>query len=32
MKVTESKYLKKGIRVYWRGDAADSVIASTTTP
>jgi hypothetical protein len=26
MKVAESKDLKKGTRVYWRGDAADSGI------
>ena len=31
MKVTESKNLKKGIRVYWRGDAADSGIITETS-
>ena len=31
MKVTESKDLKKGARVYWRGDAADSGIITGTS-
>ena len=31
MKVTESKDLKKGTRVYWRGDAADSGIITETS-
>ena len=31
MKVTESKSLKKGARVYWRGDAADSGIITETS-
>ena len=31
MKVTESKNLKKGTRVYWRGDAADSGIITETS-
>ena len=31
MKVTESKGLKKGTRVYWRGDAADSGIITETS-
>jgi hypothetical protein len=30
MTVTESKDLKKGTRVYWRGDAADSGIVTET--
>jgi hypothetical protein len=30
-KVTESKNLKKGARVYWRGDAADSGIITETS-
>ena len=31
MKATESKDLKKGTRVYWRGDAADSGIITETS-
>ena len=31
MKVDESKGLKKGTRVYWRGDAADSGIITETS-
>jgi len=31
MKVTESKDLKKGARVYWRGDTADSGIITETS-
>ena len=31
MTVTESKGLKKGTRVYWRGDAADSGIITETS-
>ena len=31
MTVTESKDLKKGTRVYWRGDAADSGIITETS-
>ena len=31
MTVTESKSLKKGTRVYWRGDAADSGIITETS-
>jgi hypothetical protein len=31
MKVNESKGLKKGTRVYWRGDAADSGIITETS-
>jgi hypothetical protein len=31
MKVTESKNLKKGTSVYWRGDAADSGIITETS-
>ena len=31
MTVTESKNLKKGTRVYWQGDAADSGIITETT-
>ena len=31
MKVTESKNLKKGTRVYWRGDAEDSGIITETS-
>ena len=31
MTVTESKDLKKGARVYWRGDAADSGIVTETS-
>ena len=31
MKVTESKNLKKGTRVYWRGDADDSGIITETS-
>ena len=31
MNVTESKGLKKGSRVYWRGDAADSGSITETT-
>jgi hypothetical protein len=31
MKVTESKDLKKGTRVYWQGDAADSGIITETS-
>ena len=31
MTVTESKDLKKGTRVYWRGDAADSGIVTETS-
>jgi hypothetical protein len=30
MNVKESKDLKKGARVYWRGDAADSGIVTET--
>jgi hypothetical protein len=30
MTVTESKDLKKGARVFWRGDAADSGIVTET--
>jgi hypothetical protein len=30
MTVNESKSLKKGTRVYWRGDAADSGIITET--
>jgi len=31
MTVTESKNLKQGTRVYWRGDAADSGIITETS-
>ena len=31
MTVNESKGLKKGTRVYWRGDAADSGIVTETS-
>ena len=31
MKVTESKNLKNGTSVYWRGDAADSGIITETS-
>jgi hypothetical protein len=31
MNVTESKSLKKGTRVYWQGDAADSGIVTETS-
>ena len=31
MTVDESKKLKKGTRVYWRGDAADSGIVTETS-
>jgi hypothetical protein len=31
MTVTESKVLKKGTRVYWRGKAADSGIITETS-
>jgi hypothetical protein len=31
MTVTESKDLKKGTRVYWRGEAADSGIVNETS-
>jgi hypothetical protein len=31
MTVTESKDLKKGARVYWRGDAADAGIVTATS-
>ena len=31
MTVSESKSLKKGTRVYWRGDAADSGIVTATS-
>jgi hypothetical protein len=31
MTVEESKALKKGSRVYWRGDAADSGIVTETS-
>jgi hypothetical protein len=31
MTITESKQLKKGTRVYWRGDAADSGIVTETS-
>jgi hypothetical protein len=31
MKVTESKDLKKGTRVYWQGDATDSGIITETS-
>jgi hypothetical protein len=31
MTVDESKSLKKGARVYWRGDAADSGVVIETT-
>jgi hypothetical protein len=31
MTVTESKGLKKGTRVYWRGDAADNGVITETT-
>ena len=31
MTVTESKDLKKGARVFWRGDAADSGIVTETS-
>ena len=31
MTVSESKGLKKGARVYWRGDAADSGIVTETS-
>ena len=31
MTVKESKDLKKGARVYWRGDAADSGIVTETS-
>jgi hypothetical protein len=30
MTVTESKGLKKGTRVYWRGDPADSGVITET--
>jgi hypothetical protein len=31
MTVTESKGLKKGTRVYWRGDSADSGMITETS-
>jgi hypothetical protein len=31
MTVTESKDLKKGTRVYWQGDAADSGVITETS-
>jgi hypothetical protein len=31
MTVTESKGLKKGTRVYWRGDAADGGVVTETS-
>ena len=31
MTVTESKALRKGTRVYWRGDAADSGTVTSTS-
>jgi hypothetical protein len=31
MTVTESKGLKKGSHVYWRGDAADSGVVTETS-
>jgi hypothetical protein len=31
MTVDESKALKKGVRVYWKGDAADSGIVTETS-
>ena len=31
MTVNESKALKKGTRVYWRGDAADSGVVTETS-
>jgi hypothetical protein len=31
MKINESKALKKGARVYWRGDGADSGIITETS-
>jgi hypothetical protein len=31
MTVDESKGLKKGVRVYWRGDAADSGVITETS-
>jgi hypothetical protein len=31
MKINESKGLKKGTRVYWRGDAADSGIITESS-
>ena len=31
MTVSESKGLKKGNRIYWRGDAADSGIVTETS-
>jgi hypothetical protein len=31
MTITESKALKNGARVYWRGDAADSGIVTATS-
>jgi hypothetical protein len=31
MTVTESKGLKKGTRVYWRGDSADSGMVTETS-
>jgi hypothetical protein len=31
MTVTESKSLKKGTRVYWRGDATDSGVITETS-
>ena len=31
MKANESKGLKKGTRVYWRGDAADSGMVTETS-
>lgn len=31
MTITESKQLKKGTRVYWRGDAADSGMVTETS-
>jgi hypothetical protein len=31
MTVTESKGLKKGSRIYWRGDAADGGIVAETS-
>ena len=31
MTVNESKHLKKGTRVYWRGDAADSGMVTETS-
>ena len=31
MTAAESKHLKKGARVYWRGDAADSGVVTSTS-